>query len=203
MLRIGLTGGIGSGKTAVSDQFAALGIPVVDSDVVAHQLTGPGGTAMPALCAAFGPDIARPDGALDRAAMRALVFADAGEKARLESILHPLIRAECDARIAAAEQAGSTYVVIVIPLLVETSGNKRFDRILVVDCPEAVQRERVMHRSGLAADEVDRIMATQASRAQRLAVADDVIENTGGLDQLRSAVAGLDAQYRAAHMAAG
>lgn len=196
MLRIGLTGGIGSGKTAVSDQFAALGIPVVDSDVVAHQLTAPGGAAMPALCAAFGPDIARPDGALDRAAMRARVFADGAQKSRLETILHPLIRAECDARIAASAQAGAAYVVVVIPLLVETSGNKRFDRILVVDCPEAVQRERVMHRSGLAAAEVDRIMATQASRAQRLAVADDVIENTGGLDQLRLAVARLDAKYR-------
>jgi dephospho-CoA kinase len=197
MLHIGLTGGIGSGKTAVSDGFAALGVPVVDSDVVAHQLTGPDGAAMPALRAAFGDTIARPDGALDRDAMRARVFADPTEKARLEAILHPLIRARCDAQLDAAQATGAPYAILVIPLLAETTGRRRCDRVIVVDCPEALQRTRVMRRNGLPADQVDRIMAAQASRSERLAIADDVIENSGDLAALHAAVGQLDRRYRA------
>ena len=159
---VGLTGGIGSGKSTVADLFAAQGVAVVDADAIARELTAPGGAALPALQAEFaelGAAVIGPDGALDRASMRALAFANPAHKARLEAILHPLIRAECDARCAAAGDA--PYVLLVVPLLVESGAYAdRIDRLLLVDCPEEQQILRVMARSGLARDEVLRIMAT-------------------------------------------
>ncbi|MBP6070472.1 MAG: dephospho-CoA kinase [Candidatus Accumulibacter sp.] len=191
---VGLTGGIGSGKTTVADLFARRGAALVDTDAIAHELTGPQGAAMAAISAAFGAAVLRPDGGLDRAAMRAVVFSDSSAKARLEAILHPLIRQQSAARCKAATSA--PYVLLVVPLLVETgSYRQRADRVLVVDCDESVQISRVMARSGLAADAVKAIMATQASRAERRAVADDVVLNEGGLEALLPQVEGLHLRY--------
>ena len=191
---VGLTGGIGSGKTTVADLFARRGAALVDTDAIAHELTGPQGAAMAAIAAAFGAAVLRPDGGLDRAAMRAVVFSDRSAKARLEAILHPLIRQQSAARCKAATSA--PYVLLVVPLLVETgSYRQRADRVLVVDCDESVQISRVMARSGLATEDVKAIMATQASRAERRAVADDVVLNEGGLDALLPQVEGLHLSY--------
>ncbi len=191
---VGLTGGIGSGKTTVADLFARRGAALVDTDAIAHELTGPQGAAMAAIAAAFGAAVLRPDGGLDRAAMRAVVFADRAAKTRLEAILHPLIRQQSEARCAAATNA--PYVLLVVPLLVEAGGyRERADRVLVVDCDESVQISRVMARSGLAAEDVRAIMATQASRAERLAVADDLVLNEGGLEALLPQVEGLHLRY--------
>lgn len=196
---VGLTGGIGSGKSTVAELFAALGAEVVDADAIARELTAPGGIALPALLAEFGAEVLAADGALDRAQMRTLAFADPARKARLEAILHPLIRAECEARCAAADDA--PYVLLVVPLLVESGAYaKTIDRLLVVDCPEELQILRVVARSGLAREDVLRIMAAQASRTQRLAAADDVLENVGVPSDLRVPVAQLHARY--AHLAA-
>jgi dephospho-CoA kinase len=192
---VGLTGGIGCGKSTVADLFAARGASLVDTDVIAHQLTAPGGAAMPALLQEFGPACATPDGAMDRARMRDLVFADPGARTRLEAILHPMIRA---ATVAAADAATGAYVIYVVPLLVE-SGNwrARVQRILAIDCQEATQIARVMARSGLPEAQVNAIMAAQASRQQRLAAADDVIDNDAGLDALLPQVARLHQFYLA------
>lgn len=190
---VGLTGGIGSGKSAATDRFAALGITVVDTDRIAHTLTSADGLAMPAIHAAFGNDVVRPDGALDRAAMRARVFSDPDARARLESILHPVIRAESDRRCAEAQ---SPYVVLAVPLLIESGSYRgRVHRICVVDCPEALQVERVVRRSGLDPDEVRAIMAAQASREQRLQAADDIIDNSGDIAALQQQVDALHRQY--------
>ncbi|NJD26436.1 MAG: dephospho-CoA kinase [Betaproteobacteria bacterium] len=190
---VGLTGGIGSGKSAAADCFAAHGAAVVDTDAIAHELTAAGGAAMPALRAAFGEAIATPAGALDREQMRRLAFADAGARVRLEGILHPLIRALADER---CHLAASPYVILAVPLLVESGAyRERCDRIAVVDCPEDVQIARVMARNGMAAAEVRAIMAAQASRQQRLAAADDVIDNGGRPDELAVRVAGLHRLY--------
>jgi dephospho-CoA kinase len=192
---VGLTGGIGSGKSAVADLFAAQGARIIDADVIAHTLTAPQGAAMPAIRAAFGEAMITAEGALDRAAMRARVFAEPQERQRLEAILHPLIRAETD-RQAAASLGLAPYVVLVIPLLVESGAYRgRVDRLVVVDCPEATQISRVMARNGLSAEEVERIMQTQATRAQRLAVADDLIDNGGGLAALAPQVLRLHRKY--------
>ena len=174
---VGLTGGIGSGKTTVADMFAAHGATVIDTDYIAHQLTVAGGPAIAAILAQFGDSFLTASGAMDRAKMRAYVFADMAAKARLEAILHPLIRAETE---RAAAKAGGAYLLFVVPLLVE-SGNwkQRVSRVLVVDCPEQLQIDRVMQRSGLSGAQVRAIMATQASRAARLAAADDVVLNDG------------------------
>jgi dephospho-CoA kinase len=194
---VGLTGGIGSGKSAVAERFAARGAAIVDTDVIAHELTAPGGAGIPALSAAFGAEVLMPDGALDRAAMRRIAFADPAARARLEAILHPLIRAESEARLCRLASADFPYAVLVVPLLVE-SGNyrERVDRVCIVDCPEATQLERVMARSGLPRAEAQAIMAAQASRAVRLAAADDVIDNARGLTELDAQVAKLHEKYR-------
>ncbi len=194
---IGLTGGIGSGKSAAADTFAACGAAIVDTDAIAHGLTAPDGEAMTPIIAAFGPAALGPDGGLARAFMRQRVFADAAERSKLEAILHPLIRQRSDAQVAAAISAGAPYVLLVVPLLVE-SGNyrQRVDRIVVVDCAEATQLARVMARNGLPEHEVRAILATQASRTARLAVADDVINNDSDLQHLRQQVQMLDANFR-------
>jgi dephospho-CoA kinase len=195
-LIVELTGGIGSGKTAAANMFAERGAVLVDADAIAHELTVPGGAAMQAIEAEFGREVIAGSGALDRAAMRRLAFGDVSARARLEKILHPMIRKESEARVAAALSSSSAYVVLVIPLLVESGqAGSRGGRTLVVDCPESLQVERVMARNGLKADEVKAIMKAQASRTARLAVADDVILNDKGLAELREQVAVLHVKY--------
>jgi dephospho-CoA kinase len=190
---VGLTGGIGCGKSTVADMFAALGASVIDTDQIAHSLTAPHGAAMPALLAEFGADFATPEGALDRARMRALVFSDATARARLEAILHPRIR---DATAAAAAIATGAYTIFVVPLLIESGAwRERVTRVLAIDCSEDTQVARVMTRSGLSAEQVRAIMAAQVTRAQRLAAADDVINNDAGVDALRPQVERLHAHY--------
>lgn len=192
---VGLTGGIGCGKSTVADRFAALGASIVDTDVIAHALTAPDGAAMPAIVAEFGPECASPDGALDRARMRALVFSDPSAKARLEAILHPRIRAAADQQ---AQAATGPYVMLVVPLLIE-SGNwrQRVDRVLAIDCAESTQIARVMARNGLTEAQVRAIMAAQVSRAQRLAAADDIITNDGEIEALQAQITLLHANYLA------
>ena len=194
-LAIGLTGGIGCGKSTVADLFAARGATLVDTDLIAHAMTAPHGAAMAALAAEFGPAFVTPEGALDRAAMRALVFGDARAKQRLEAILHPLIRAEAERQAAAAT---GLYVIFVVPLLIESGAwRDRVARILAIDCSEATQVARVMARNGLPEAQVRAIMATQVSRAARLAAADDVIDNDGRIDSLVPQVDALHARYLA------
>ena len=190
---MGLTGGVGSGKSTVADFFVQLGAALVDTDAIAHDLTGPQGAAMPQLKAAFGPTIVDNAGALDRVQMRQRVFADAEARAVLEGILHPMIRQLSDQRCQAAS---APYVVFAVPLLVESASYcQRCDRILVVDCPETQQIERVMARNGLSEAEVKAIMAAQATRAERLAVADDVLSNDLDLATLKIQVLSLHQKY--------
>jgi len=188
-----MTGGIGSGKSSVAQLFVAEGVTVIDADAFAHDLTGPGGAAMAAIRAAFGDEMVDVNGALDRARMRSAAFADASVRKRLEAILHPMIGAATEQRAAAAT---SPYVVLMIPLLVESgAAPRRCDRVLVVDCPEEEQIRRVMARSKLKQEEVEAIMATQASRTARLAQADDVIDNGGAPSQLPPQVDALHRRY--------
>ncbi|WP_055324790.1 dephospho-CoA kinase [Ralstonia solanacearum] len=200
---IGLTGGIGSGKSYVAERLAERGAAVVDTDAIAHEITAPGGAAIPKLVEAFGPDILRADGAMDRDAMRALAFSDATTKARLEQITHPLIREISLARGAAAQASDAyPYLIYVVPLLVESltghhSWRARVDRILVVDCPVETQIARVMARNGLPRVQIESIIARQATREARLAVADDVIDNSGPLADLLPQIDRLDRAYRA------
>ena len=191
---VGLTGGIGSGKSAAAEEFARLGATIVDTDAIARELTGAGGAALQHIKSLFGDAFITARGAMDRDAMRQRVFSDPAAKTALERVLHPMIRAEAERRIAAAK---GPYVVYVVPLLVESGGARdRVQRVLVVDVPEALQVERVRTRSGLSEKEIRSIIAQQAARAARLAAADDVIENSGSLDALRKQVAALDARYR-------
>ena len=190
---VGLTGGIGCGKTTVANRFAALGASVIDTDEIAHALTAPHGAAMPAIVDEFGAAFATAEGALDRAAMRALVFSDSTARHRLEAILHPRIR---DAAYAAAAIATGSYVIFVVPLLIESgTWRERVDRILAIDCPEDLQVARVMARNGMPEAQVRAIMATQVTRAQRLAAADDVVVNDRGLDELAPQIASLHEKY--------
>lgn len=198
MLEIGLTGGIGSGKTRVADMFAAHGAALIDTDLLAHEITAPGGAAIEPLVQAFGDSCLRPDGAMDRDAMRALVFSDPSAKSRLEGITHPLIRQLTESRAAAIRAARQhPYLIYVVPLLVESgSWRARVGRVLVVDCQEETQVARVMSRNGFTREQVQAIMQKQATRAARLAVADDVIDNDGPPDALAPQVARLDVLYR-------
>ena len=190
---VGLTGGIGSGKSAAAAEFGRLGAAVVDTDAIAHELTEAGGGAIPEIRRVFGPAAIEASGAMDRGKMRARVFADPLAKKALEALLHPLIREESQRRIAAAR---APYVIHVVPLLVESPGyRRRVDRVLVIDAPEELQVERVRSRSGLSEAEVRAIVAAQATRAQRLAAADDVIENRGTIEALREQVAALHRKY--------
>lgn len=192
-LLIGLTGGIGSGKTSAAGLFAELGAEIIDTDAIAHQLTRPGGAAIEAIRQAFGAGFITPDGALDRTRMRARVFSDLQERRRLEGILHPLIRQDADARIAASH---APYVLLIVPLLLETGAYRQtIDRLLVVDCNTEVQIARAMGRSRLSRDEVLAIMGAQASRETRLAAADEVIANNGDFEDLKHQVAALHEKY--------
>ncbi|MEQ6342993.1 MAG: dephospho-CoA kinase [Gammaproteobacteria bacterium] len=195
MLKIGLTGGIGSGKTTVADSFAALGVPVIDADKIAHELTIPGQPALQDIVSAFGSDILHGDGQLDRARLRAIVFNDAARRKQLEAILHPLIRAEMRRRIAYIEASATPYCILSIPLLLETGQTELVDRILVVDTPEDLQYQRVRVRNGLPDAEIAAIIHAQVSREQRLAAADDIIVNDDGLEELHQHVLELHQCY--------
>jgi dephospho-CoA kinase len=193
---IGLTGGIGSGKSTVADLLVERGAALVDTDRIAHQLTAAGGDAIEPIRAAFGDAVIAADGSMDRAAMRARAFSEPEARRRLEAILHPMIRARTDAGIAEAVAAGAPYVVVAVPLLVESAnGAGRFDRVLVVDCPTDVQIERVMRRSRLRREQVESIIAAQAPRALRLSAADDVIDNGGDPAALAPQVDRIHARY--------
>jgi len=190
---VGLTGGIGSGKTTVANLFAERGASIIDTDAISHELTASDGLAIPAIRAEFGERFIDATSALERAAMRAQVFADPTAKKRLETILHPLIRQECERAALAAQ---GPYVMFVVPLLVESDRwRQRVSRILVVDCPEELQIERVMARNAMSREQVIAIMATQASRETRLAFADDVIVNEGSADTLAAEVDRLHDLY--------
>ena len=198
-LVIALTGGIGSGKTSVANILAELGAAVIDTDEIAHRLTAAGRPGARAIGEHFGAEYLGADGALDRNRMRELVFSDPPARKKLETLLHPMIRAEVDAEVAAAAKRGEApYVVIVVPLLVETGAYRNLARrVLVVDCDEQQQVARVARRSHLAAAAVRAIMANQVSRAERLRHADDVVRNDGDLAALRSAVEALHRKYLA------
>jgi dephospho-CoA kinase len=192
---VGLTGGIGSGKSVAAKMFEELGAAVVDTDEISRNLTAAQGAAMPAILKRFGPEYVAADGSLNRERMRSLVFGNAVAKEQLQAILHPMIRAESRARVAAAS---APYVILVVPLLLETGAYTDIvQRVLVVDCGEKRQVERATRRSGISADEVRAIMASQLPRAARLGRADDVLDNDGDLASLRRQVAQLHAGYLA------
>jgi dephospho-CoA kinase len=193
LLRIGLTGGIASGKSTAARLFAARGVPVIDTDQIARDLVEPGRPALAAIVEAFGESVLTPAGRLDRRALREAVFDDAAARRRLEAILHPAIRKELAQRSAAA---GGPYQIWVIPLLVEGGGIDRVDRVLLVDCPEDVQLERLQARDGETEVRARAMLAAQATREQRLAAADDVIRNDGPIAALAPQVEALDAKYR-------
>jgi len=190
---VGITGGIGSGKTTVAKLFETLGASLIDTDEIAHELTQPGAPAVDRIRALFGEQYVDAEGALHRSEMRALVFQDPEAKRKLEAILHPLVRSEVAARI---DSARGPYVLLVIPLLVETGGYPELiKRVLVVDCDEHLQVARTVQRSALPQQQVEAIMATQASREERLRAADDVIVNNAGLSELAEQVKRLHAHY--------
>jgi len=195
-LRIGLTGGIASGKSTVERRFVELGVPVIDADECARAVVAPGHPGLAAVVARFGPEVLTAQGELDRRALRARIFADARERQALEAILHPLIRAEMERRAALAE---GPYLVLSIPLLVESksrgAGAARVDRVLVVDVDEALQLERLMSRDSINIEQARAIVASQASRAERLHTADDVLDNSGSVTELRQAIDRLHADY--------
>ena len=191
-LRIGLTGGIASGKSTVAQRFAELGIPVVDADVAAREVVAAGTPGLARVVERFGPGVVAENGELDRRALRQLIFNDPGSRQDLEAILHPLIR---EAMELSAEGAAGPYLVMVIPLLVESGSHGRVDRILVVDVDEAVQLQRVQSRDGGSLDQARAILASQVSRAARVAAADDVLLNSGTVTDLRQAVDRLHQKY--------
>lgn len=193
MLRVGLTGGIGSGKSAVAERFARRGVPVIDTDEVAREVVAPGEPALAEIVGEFGPGLVDAQGRLDRRRLRERVFADAEARRRLEAILHPRIREAVQRRI---ENIDATYGLIVVPLLVET-GFGPLDRVLVVDVDEERQVERTSRRDNVPEESVRRIMQAQATRAERLARADDVIINNGAPDDLERQVDELHARYLA------
>ena len=189
---IGVTGGIGSGKTAVSDHFESLGITVVDADIASRTVVEPGKPALTKIAEHFGADILLDDGALDRAKLRAAIFRDDSERQWLEALLHPLIREEI---VNGLDNAKSSYALLVSPLLVESGQNQFVERVLVVDVPESLQLERTVKRDSNSEEQVKAIIAAQASRQQRLDYADDVITNDDSLSQLQSQVEELHQQY--------
>jgi dephospho-CoA kinase len=192
MLVVALTGGIGSGKTTVSQLFEALGAPIVDTDIIARQLVAPGESTLSEIARQFGETILNPDGTLNRAQLRQTIFQNPDKKRLLESILHPLIRKEMIRQIAALT---SPYCIVVIPLLIESGQMEFADRILVVDATEAAQLARVSQRDNQTENEIAAIVASQASRDARLAVANDVIHNNSTLDELKQQVATLHQKY--------
>lgn len=191
-LRIGLTGGIASGKSTAAARFAELGVPVIDADQAARTVVAAGQPGLAAVIGRFGPSVLTPGGALDRPALRDLIFSDPKSRRDLEAILHPLIKAEMERLEAAAK---GHYVVMAIPLLVEGDAAGRVDRILVIDADEGVQLQRLMARDGIDANQARAILAAQARRAERLAKADDVLANEGSVADLRQAVDRMHERY--------
>ncbi len=191
-LRIALTGGIASGKTTVANLFAALGVTVVDTDLLAREVVAPGSALLPQIAAHFGASVLQADGSLDRAKLRERVFAEPAERLWLEQLTHPAIRALTDAR---CDSAAGHYVIVAIPLLVETRGAARFDRVLVVDSDPSIQLARLQARDGATRQQAERMLAAQATREQRLAIADDIIRNDGDLENLRIQVEKLHREY--------
>ena len=191
-LRIGLTGGIASGKSTVEQRFAELGVPVINADDSSRAVVERGQPGLAAVVARFGAGILTPEGDLDRRALRSLIFSDAARRKELEAILHPLIRNDIDHR---SEEAAGPYVILSIPLLVESDARGRWDRVLVVDTEESLQLARLMSRDGVSEVEARATLAAQASRAERLAAADDVLENLGSVADLRQAVDRLHRRY--------
>ena len=190
VLRVGLTGGIGSGKSAVAQELENCGAAIIDTDLIAHQLTAPHGLAMPAILAAFGSSFSMADGSLNRTAMRELVFNDPKAKQTLESITHPLIYEEAQRQASLLANKNPAYLVFMIPLLAESSAWLQespysLDCVVVVDCPSDQQISRVQKRNGLSVEMVKKIIASQAPRHARVAMADYVIENNAGLDELK------------------
>lgn len=192
MLRIGLTGGIGSGKSTASSLFEQLGVPVIDADAIAREMVAPGQPGLDAVRQAFGPDAIGADGTLDRAWLRARVFAEPDERQRLEELLHPLIREAIRARV---QQLAAPYCILAIPLLVEKGWRSEVDRVLVIDAPVEQQIARTASRDRMRTEDVERILAAQASREERLAAADDVLCNEGDLNALRERVTLLHQRY--------
>ena len=191
--RVALTGGIASGKTTVANLFAGLGVPVIDTDVIARAVVEPGQPALAAVVAAFGRDVLDADGRLDRRRMRERIFSDREAQRRLEAILHPAIRSAMERQ---SREAGGVYQVLVVPLLTEGGRRDHVDRVLLVDVPEAVQVERLISRDGVTHEQAQAALSAQASRAARLAWADDLVANTGRIDDLRTRIVQLDALYR-------
>ena len=189
---VALTGGIASGKTLISDEFARLGVPVVDTDLIAREIVEPGQPALKDIENAFGPNIIDPNGRLKRAELRALIFSDPGERKKLESILHPRIRQEADKAIA---EVSFAYCILVIPLLAESGAYPNVDRILVVDVKPEVQVDRLMTRDNSSRKQAEQALASQAGREQRLKIADDVLDNSGSPEQARNKVAQLNLKY--------
>lgn len=192
VFRVGLTGGIASGKSTAAKFFGALGVPILDSDQIARDVVEPGQPPLERLVARFGATILTPDGHLDRPALRDIVFADPKARADLEALTHPAIGAAMEARSA---EAGGPYQVLVIPLLVEKSLKSHVDRVLVVDCDEQLQIRRLRSRDGSTAEQAQAILNAQASRAARLKVADDVITNDADMSAVQNQVAALHARY--------
>lgn len=191
-LCIGLTGGIASGKSTVADLFAELGIPVIDTDIVARQVVAPGQPGLKAVIDTFGTDLLSKDGRLNRRRLRNLVFDHPDQRLILEGIVHPLIRART---IELIKQAGGPYQMLVVPLLIETDFRTLVDRVLVVDCPEEQQRTRLLTRDNETPERIDRILAAQAHRDERLAAADDILDNSGSLEQTRTQVQQIHTRY--------
>jgi len=192
VFRVGLTGGIASGKSTAAKSFAALGVPILDSDQIAREVVEPGQPPLEHLVERFGPSILTPDGHLDRPALRNLVFSDPKARADLEALTHPAIGAAMEARSAAA---GGPYQILVIPLLVEKSLSAHVDRVLVIDCDEALQIRRLSQRDGSTREQAEAILRVQAPRAVRLKAADDVITNDADMSSVQAQVAALHARY--------
>ena len=190
--RVALTGGIASGKSTVADLFAALGVPVIDTDVIAREVVEPGRPALTQVIETFGSEVLGSDGRLDRRRLRERIFADADAKRRLEAILHPAIRAEMERQSRAAD---GPYQVLVIPLLTEGKRRDHVDRVLLVDVPEELQIQRLVSRDGVSHEQAQASLNAQATRAERLALADDIVHNTGRVDDLRARVAELHDGY--------
>ena len=190
-LKIGLTGGIGSGKSTVTELFQSLSVPVIDADIIAHQLVEPGQAALKIISQTFD-DILQADGSLNRTKLRSMVFADPDKKKQLEAILHPLVFQRMDEQ---ARQLDAPYCILSIPLLLETHSNHRVDRILVIDCPTELQHQRVKQRDNLENEQIEQIIASQISREQRLKQADDIIDNSKSVTELAEQVKNLHNLY--------
>jgi dephospho-CoA kinase len=192
VIRVGLTGGIASGKTTVADLFAELGAVLIDTDIIARDVVRPGTPALGEIADTFGEDVMAPGGALDRRALRELVFDDAGKRRALEAIVHPRIRAEAERQM---RTLGGPYQIIIVPLLVGSPLQQELDRILVVDCSEETQLQRLCQRDGVSEQLARKMVASQASRDERLAIADDVVSNDGELHETRRQVEQLHRHY--------